>query len=345
MNTSHNPASVPWTAACATLAPPSMSSSRPKDRLKLWRDRTALLGLLGVAGTLAFGLRPVVIVVLLFVLVVPFEKLFPRHRQKLRRPHLGTDLAYALTIGPLGAIGLILGVVLAVISFAWVPGLVLRPFVTAMAPLPRAVVGFLLFDLMIYWTHRFGHEVPFLWRFHRVHHSAEHLDWVSGFRSHPFDGVILAPAFALSLAAGFTAKASGLLLVAQLTSGIFLHANVRWLLRPLHKLIATPEFHHWHHSNEPDAHCSNYSGFLPIWDVLFGTYFMPLGRRPQIYGVDGPTPRGIVRQIREPLRGLQNPVRLLRHPRFAMRHLRALLRRGIAQMIVSVRRPRRPRST
>jgi sterol desaturase/sphingolipid hydroxylase (fatty acid hydroxylase superfamily) len=338
MNGPSNPQLLPWTTACPPLAPKRTETGRAKP----WRDRAAVLALVGVLVTLAFGLRPVVIVGLLFVLVVPFEKMFPRHRQKLRRPNLGTDLAYALTAGPLGAIGLILGVVLAVISLVWVPGLLLRPIVGAMAPFPRVVVGFLLFDFLVYWTHRFGHEVPFLWRFHRVHHSTEHLDWVSGFRSHPFDGVILAPAFAFSIAAGFTAKTSGFLFVAQLVSGIFLHANVRWLLRPLHKLVATPEFHHWHHCNEADAHCSNYSGFLPIWDVLFGTYFMPSGRRPQVYGVDGAVPKGIVRQLRDPLRGLQNPLRLMRHPRNAMRHLRTLLRRGCRQMLGSARRPRRP---
>ena len=52
--------------------------------------------------------------------------------------------------------------------------------------LVAAVVA--LFDLAIYWAHRWSHEVPALWRFHAVHHSTEHLDWISGFRNHPLDG-------------------------------------------------------------------------------------------------------------------------------------------------------------
>ena len=62
----------------------------------------------------------------------------------------------------------------------------------------------------------------------------------------------------------------------------------------LHRLIITPEFHHWHHTNERDAIWTNYSTFLPFWDQLFGTYFMPKDRRPQSYGVNEPIPDGIL---------------------------------------------------
>jgi len=108
-----------------------------------------------------------------------------------------------------------------------------------------------------------------------VHHSTEQLDWVSGFRNHPFDGAIVAPPFFFLIAAGFDATFTGVLAVVQLVTGLFLHANVRWRWRPLHRIVITPEFHHWHHANETDAHNSNYSVFLPLWDIVFGTYYMP----------------------------------------------------------------------
>ncbi len=196
-----------------------------------------------------------------------------------------------------------------VFSLAWLPGLALRPLVSQIPPLAQMMLGLVLFDLLIYWTHRFSHEVPFLWRFHAIHHSTETLDWVSGLRGHPFDGVILAPAFVFLLAAGFSPEYAGAITVIQILSGLFLHANVRWRLRPLHRLIITPEFHHWHHTNEPTAMHSNYSVFLPIWDIAFGTYFMPSNRRPATYGVDEYIPSGVVGQLLWPLRGIGNPLR------------------------------------
>jgi len=300
-----------------------------------------VLALAGIGATLAFGLDPVLPVVALFVLVVPFEKLFPRHRQPIRRPHVGTDIAYALTSAPLAAAGVIIGLFLTLVSLAWLPGLALRPLVAAIPPLPQMLLGVVLFDVAIYWVHRFGHEVPLMWRFHRIHHSTTHLDWVSGFRGHPFDGILLAPAFALLLVAGFSPEFSGALLVVQFLTGLFLHANVRWRWKPLHKVIITPEFHHWHHSNEPDARSSNYSVFLPIWDIIFGTYYMPASRRPSTYGVDGPVSSGIVGQLIDPLRGVRNPIRSLRHPVAATRHVKAMVGRGLHQMAASARRPRR----
>jgi sterol desaturase/sphingolipid hydroxylase (fatty acid hydroxylase superfamily) len=297
-----------------------------------------VLAALGIVAVLAFDRSPIFVLAVLFVVVVPFEKLFPRHRQRVRRPHVGTDIAYALTAGPLGVLGLLAGIAVSVATFAWLPGLALRPLVLAIPPGPRALFGILLFDLAIYWAHRFGHEVPFLWRFHRIHHSTRHLDWVSGFRNHPLDGVFLAPAFVLLLVAGFSPQFSGALVVVQIVTGLFLHANVQWRWRPLHRIVITPEFHHWHHANEPSAHNSNYSVFLPLWDLVFGTYYMPADRRPQRYGVDDRVPDGIAAQLWHPLRGLRNPVRMARHPIIAAREVWSMTRRGARQLLASATR-------
>ncbi|MDH3752350.1 MAG: sterol desaturase family protein [Acidimicrobiia bacterium] len=281
-----------------------------------WRRRLGrLLVAAALIGVLVFDRSPLAIVAVLFVLVVPFEKLFPRHPgQRVRRPDVGTDMAYAIGQPALAVAGIAVAVMVGIASLAWVPGLAIRPLVAMIPGGIKPFVGIALFDLAIYWVHRWSHEVPVLWRFHSIHHSTEHLDWVSGFRSHPFDGAIVAPPFVFLLAAGFTAEFSGLLAVIQIVTGIFLHANVRWRLRPLHRVVITPEFHHWHHANETSAINTNYSVFLPLWDLLFGSYHMPSDRRPQRYGVDEPIPDGIVAQLAHPLRGIGNPFRVVRHP-------------------------------
>lgn len=295
------------------VEPPERSTGRV-GRFLAHRRTLAALSLGLVALSLAISREPLVVVIVLFVLVVPFERFFPRHDQPLRRPKLGTDIGYALAGPVLNGIGIAAAVVFGVLTFGWLPGLLLRPLVSLIPSAILPFVGIALFDLAIYWTHRWYHEVPLLWRFHSIHHSPEHMDWISGFRNHPFDGTLIAPAFFFLVAAGFTAEFTGVLAIVQVILGIFLHANVRWRLRPLHKIVITPEFHHWHHANEPEAIHSNYSVFLPAWDLIFGTYWMPKDRRPQRYGVDEFIPDGMAAQIRHPLRGMPNPLSVLRHP-------------------------------
>jgi sterol desaturase/sphingolipid hydroxylase (fatty acid hydroxylase superfamily) len=165
-----------------------------------------------------------------------------------------------------------------------------------------AVEAFLLLDILVYWTHRLYHEVGFLWRFHSIHHSSARLDWISGIRTHPFDGaLIIVPAVVL-FAAGFQLEVVGFLAVVQAILGIFAHANVRWRLKPLHRVVMTPEFHHWHHANYPESIHTNYSVFLPLWDIIWGTYFMPADRRPEVYGLDDPMPPSMPGQLLAPFR-------------------------------------------
>src|ERR1700730_12609660 len=97
----------------------------------LLRSRWALRPLLAlvIGALLIINPTPLFGVIVLFVLVVPFEKLFPRHQQRLRRPGLGTDLVYLLAGRGLAVFGLVVGVAIGVLSLLWVPGLLLRPFV------------------------------------------------------------------------------------------------------------------------------------------------------------------------------------------------------------------------
>ena len=83
----------------------------------------------------------------------------------------------------------------------------------------------------------------------------------------------------------------------------FIHANVRWEFRPVRGLIATPCIHHWHHSAERDAIDKSFAVHSPIWDPLFGTYFLP-DRWPANYGLAGDdhVPSGWLSQFVYPFR-------------------------------------------
>ena len=251
----------------------------------------------------ALGYGGAVGVIALFVIVVPFEKMFRRHDQRVRRPGLRTDLTYALIGTPLTAIGTVVAIAIALVLFPlYLPALALRPIVSLQPGWLLNIEGFLLADISIYWAHRLHHEIGFLWRFHSIHHSSAKMDWISGIRQHPFDGFIIIGPVVFLIVAGFPVDVVGAFAVVQTILGLMAHANVRWRLRPLHKIVMTPEFHHWHHANYPESIHTNYSVFLPLWDIIWGTYRMPADQRPERYGVDEPMPDTVTAQLLHPFK-------------------------------------------
>ena len=319
--------SIPWVLKTEQFA--EVPSAPKLPPVGGWKKAIFLrfLAILIIGSGLWISLEGISIVIFLFIIVVPFERLFPRQKhQGFKRPHLDLDIGYAMAAPFLNIIALGVGIFIGVVSLAWIPGLLIAQYV-AMIPSPyKLIAGILLFDMTTYWAHRFYHEVPILWKFHSIHHSTEHMDWVSGFRAHPFDGTLIVPAIVFLLAAGFETEQVGFLAIFQIVFGLFLHANVRFRFKLFDRFIMTPEFHHWHHSNEEDAIWSNYSTFLPLWDMLFGTYFMPKGkRRPKIYGVDELVPMTMAEQLKYPFEGVENPFLFLRHPLRSLWGLSAIL--------------------
>ena len=150
-------------------------------------------------------------------------------------------------------------------------------FATGAAPsAPRLLLVFVLADVAGYAVHRAMHRVPFLWRFHAVHHAPTHLTWLEAWRQHPVDFVLHGIAVAVPgalLGASLSDLASVVLLRKAFTS--FLHANVRWRFGPFEWLLATPAFHQVHHSADPLDHDRNFAGTFPLTDLLFGTHRAP----------------------------------------------------------------------
>jgi len=168
----------------------------------------------------------------------------------------------------------------------------------------QALEALLVVEFFGYWSHRALHEVPALWRLHKVHHSSEQLDWLAAARVHPMESVwnrmiTLLPLFLLGFSPGITAFFGPFFAIYP----IFLHANVRWGYGRLGYAIASPAFHRWHHSSDREALNKNYSGLLPVFDFLFGTAHFPGNTRPVRYGLDGErAPAGFWQQLKWPFR-------------------------------------------
>jgi sterol desaturase/sphingolipid hydroxylase (fatty acid hydroxylase superfamily) len=236
----------------------------------------------------------------LAILFWPLEKAFPARRQRLLRPHWLTDLAFFL-----GQYLVWSGCVLAVLHFVrgWADSLVPSGFRNLIRAQPWWCQGLevlFLSDLFVYWGHRLQHRVGFLWRFHAVHHSAEHLDWLAAHREHPLDSVytlslINLPAFLL----GFPLETLAGFLAFRGLWAIYIHSNVRLPIGPLRWLIGAPELHHWHHARDRDA--GNYANISPLMDLLFGTYRCP-PREPEVFGIAEAMPKHYAGQLLHPFR-------------------------------------------
>lgn len=250
-----------------------------------------ILGTLPAAGlSLAF----------LILVFLPMEKVFPaRAGQQLLRPAWLLDLCFFLGQYLLwGAL-----VLWALSHFKyWLDDFVPAGFQASVAAQPwwlQAVEVVVLSDFLIYWGHRLQHKVGFLWRFHKVHHSAEHLDWLAAHREHPLDsiytiGLINLPAFVL----GFPLETLAGLIAFRGIWAIYIHSNVRLPLGPLRMLIGAPELHHWHHDLDRDA--GNYANISPLMDVIFGTYTCP-DHEPKRFGIKESFPKNYFGQLLHPL--------------------------------------------
>jgi len=169
----------------------------------------------------------------------------------------------------------------------------------------QLVLVILAADVVQYWLHRAYHEVPFLWRFHSVHHSARHMDWLAGSRQHILELLltrilVLAPIFVL----GFPQSVIDVYVIVVGFQAVFNHANVDVRLGPLRYLIVTPNFHHWHHSRDTEAIDKNYAAHFAFLDHLFGTAVSADRKWPSRYGVVGDyVPLGFVAQQSFPFVG------------------------------------------
>lgn len=183
-----------------------------------------------------------------------------------------------------------------VVQAGYGPALMLPRWVQAIAIL---VVG----DFIGYWSHRWFHGRS-LWKFHAVHHSSTELDWLSASRLHPVNeiGSRLLQAIPFVLL-GFSPLVIGAYVPLLTFYAIFVHANVSWGFGPLRYVIATPLFHRWHHTCEDEAIDKNFAGLLPVWDLLFGTLYLPSDKRPKKFGVhDDSVPASFWGQMAYPFR-------------------------------------------
>ena len=174
-------------------------------------------------------------------------------------------------------------------------------------PVAQVALASVLAEGVAYWQHRLVHRVPWLWRFHALHHHGERLNLLRAGRFHFVD--IGTAAFLVFLPAVLLGAPEGILAWTAMlggVQGILEHANMRMRTpRWLDWIICTPAVHRYHHSRAIEESDANFGTMVMIFDIVFGTFQPP--RRldgPEAVGIeDDPMPTGFWAQIWAPFRG------------------------------------------
>ena len=243
----------------------------------------------GLADSLGF-------IAAVYAVALVLERIYPAERgQPLRR------LAFNLVLG------VILFVVSAVIVRMLHP--LIEPLVTppigqrlriempdgAWGSIAQVLAFFLIYDFFYYWWHRAQHELAWLWPQHELHHSDTALNVSTSLRHHWLEDPLRVFAMAAPLGFAFYFKPASIPWIATVAGlwPFFIHTNLRLQLGWLTPVVAGPQYHRIHHSIEPQHWNRNYAAFFPIWDIVFGTAYMPArGEFPKT-GVPRGEPPGI----------------------------------------------------
>ncbi|MBL4798265.1 MAG: sterol desaturase family protein [Oleispira sp.] len=232
---------------------------------------------------------------LIFVFI---EKLFPFRKQAVLRDEWQTDTQHFLINHLMIGFSLLAANQFVTQFFGWAVSDVLQQWVQAMPWWLQLLAVLLFADLMQYSLHRAYHEVPYLWRFHSVHHSVETMDWLAGSRQHILELIVtrsfvLTPIFVF----GFDKSVIDTYIIIVGFQAVFNHANANIHVGWLKYIVVTPQFHHWHHASDKAAIDRNYAAHFSFIDYLFKTAVLGQEKWPEKYGiVGGGMPEGWLKQ-------------------------------------------------
>ncbi|MGI1679910.1 MAG: sterol desaturase family protein [Cellvibrionaceae bacterium] len=140
----------------------------------------------------------------------------------------------------------------------------------------QLILALVIAEFIAYWVHRAHHSVPLLWRLHSVHHSPGRLYWFNTGRFHLFNALFdILPVFVVLYILGISEKVFMAFLLFTAINAFFQHGNLKITIGPLNWLVSGAELHRWHHSNILEESNHNYGQNLILWDIVFGTRFLP----------------------------------------------------------------------
>lgn len=155
----------------------------------------------------------------------------------------------------------------------------------------QLLIMFVIADFIQWNVHRMLHRVPWLWKFHQVHHSVKQMGFAAQFRFHFVETLVYKSAQYIPLAMiGFGIEQFFVVHMFSVFIGHLNHANLDWSYGPLGYILNNPRMHIWHHAKAlPPEHKygMNFGLSLSIWDYLFGTAYIPKSGKNIEIGFDG----------------------------------------------------------
>lgn len=240
----------------------------------------------------AIGLDWFLLDMLLTTLIFsPIEVLWPAYpKQSVFRREWLTDIVYFLSTHLPTQITTFLILLPATLLTA---ALNVSAVISAVGRLPwlvQLLLAVLVADIAEYWIHRAFHTVPWMWRFHAIHHSSKALDWIAGSRAHVVEDVAVRGLILIPMMLIFPRGINVAYLFFVNFHATWAHCNFGPTIKWMEPFLVQPRYHHWHHTSEKEAIDKNFAIHFPWIDKIFGTYFLPAGNKwPDTYGLDNET--------------------------------------------------------
>ncbi len=265
-----------------------------------------IMGALKVQGSIVeksdwyFGLDWMLLDLLLMTIIfIPIELFFPKNKNQTKfHAEWRTDLVYFIISHLFIQVFGIITQKPAVLFFGWIGLDKVHLWIQQLPFLVALVLTFVVTDMFQYWAHRIFHNHVYLWRFHSVHHSTQHMDWLAGSRTHFVDIFFTrAMAFVPLYVLGFPPAVFNIYIVFIAIHAVLIHSNTRINFGFLKYIFATPQYHHWHHCEDPKHYGKNFATVFPFLDMIFGTYYLPGNIWPEGTGVhESQFPKGFIKQ-------------------------------------------------
>ncbi|MFV8466934.1 sterol desaturase family protein [Flavobacterium sp. LB1P62] len=221
----------------------------------------------------------------IFLLLIIIEKMYGHYKGEDTAPNM--DSVSSVSSGMVNSVKDVLGLSITLISYDWIASKIaifhLEPTVLAY------IIGFIAIDFYGYWSHRFSHQINFLWNKYAIHHSSEEFNLACALRQ-PISSFVNLFTFLLIPAAllGVPSKVIAITLPIHLFLQFWYHTKHIKKIGFLENILVSPSHHRVHHAINPEYMDKNHSQIFIIWDKIFGTFQEELALVPPVFGITRP---------------------------------------------------------
>lgn len=226
-----------------------------------------------------------VIIMPIFLVLIALEKIYGHYKGENTAPYM--DTVSSVSSGMTNSVKDVMGISISLLSYEWLVSKIAIFHLDA--SILAYLIAFITIDFYGYWTHRWAHQINFLWNQHAIHHSSEEFNLACALRQSVSSFVklftfLLIPAAIL----GVPAIVIAITLPIQLFLQFWYHTQHIKKMGFLENILVTPSHHRVHHAINPEYMDRNHSQIFIIWDKLFGTFQKELESVPPVFGITRP---------------------------------------------------------